>query len=50
MPGPAILRRKPIDDIEPEISGGGLQRTLGLRQLTAIGIGGIIGPAVVLSS
>ena len=43
MPGPAILRRKPIDDIEPESSGGGLQRTLGLRQLTAIGIGGIIG-------
>ena len=46
MPGPAILRRKPIDDIEPESSGGGLQRTLGLRQLTAIGIGGIIGAGI----
>ena len=46
MPGLAILRRKPIDDIEPESSGGGLQRTLGLRQLTAIGIGGIIGAGI----
>ena len=46
MSGPAILRRKPIDDIEPESSGGGLQRTLGLRQLTAIGIGGIIGAGI----
>jgi basic amino acid/polyamine antiporter, APA family len=46
MPGPAVLRRKPIDDIEPESSGGGLQRTLGLRQLTAIGIGGIIGAGI----
>ena len=46
MPGPAVLRRKPIDDIEPESSGGGLQRTLGLRQLTAIGIPGIIGAGI----
>ena len=29
----AFLRRKPIDDIESE--GGGLERTLGLWQLTA---------------
>ncbi|WP_232662702.1 amino acid permease [Pseudonocardia sp. TRM90224] len=39
------MRRKPIDDIEPE-AGTGLQRTLGLRQLTAIGIGGIIGAGI----
>jgi APA family basic amino acid/polyamine antiporter len=41
----AFLRRKPIDDIESE-GGGGLQRTLGLWQLTAIGIGGIIGAGI----
>ena len=46
MSGPAILRRKPIDDIEPESGSGGLQRTLGLWQLTAIGIGGIIGAGI----
>ena len=40
----AFLRRKPIDDVEPE--DGGLQRTLGLWQLTAIGIGGIIGAGI----
>jgi APA family basic amino acid/polyamine antiporter len=40
----AFLRRKPIDDIESE--GGGLERTLGLWQLTAIGIGGIIGAGI----
>jgi APA family basic amino acid/polyamine antiporter len=41
----AFLRRKPIDDIESD-GGGGLQRTLGLWQLTAIGIGGIIGAGI----
>jgi basic amino acid/polyamine antiporter, APA family len=41
----AFLRRKPIDDIESE-GGDGLQRTLGLWQLTAIGIGGIIGAGI----
>ncbi|MDN5857738.1 MAG: amino acid permease [Pseudonocardia sp.] len=46
MSGPAILRRKPIDEIEPESEGGGLQRTIGLRQLTAIGVGGIIGAGI----
>lgn len=40
----AFLRRKPIDDIESE--GGGLEKTLGLWQLTAIGIGGIIGAGI----
>ena len=44
-PGNALLRRKPIDDIE-EDRGGGLQRTLGLWQLTAIGVGGIIGAGI----
>lgn len=41
----ALLRRKPIEEIEPE-SSGGLKRTLGLRQLTAIGVGGIIGAGI----
>jgi APA family basic amino acid/polyamine antiporter len=44
-PGNALLRRKPIDDVEEE-KGGGLDRTLGLWQLTAIGIGGIIGAGI----
>ncbi|WP_102143612.1 amino acid permease [Mycobacterium hubeiense] len=43
-----IFRRKPVDEIEPEDleEGGGLQRVLGLWQLTAIGIGGIIGAGI----
>ena len=47
MTGPthALLRRKPIDDVEEE-RGGGLTKTLGLWQLTAIGIGGIIGAGI----
>src|SRR5690348_15242065 len=44
-PGNAMLRRKPIDDVE-EDRAGGLQRTLGLWQLTAIGVGGIIGAGI----
>jgi basic amino acid/polyamine antiporter, APA family len=40
-----IFRRKPIEQIE-EAEGGGLVRTLGLWQLTAIGIGGIIGAGI----
>jgi basic amino acid/polyamine antiporter, APA family len=43
--GAAFLRRKPIDEVEPE-GGGRLERTLGLWQLTAIGIGGIIGAGI----
>jgi APA family basic amino acid/polyamine antiporter len=41
-----LVRRKPIDQIEEEDHGGGLKRTLGLWQLTAIGIGGIIGAGI----
>ncbi|GLZ34012.1 amino acid permease [Lentzea sp. NBRC 105346] len=40
-----VFRRKPIDQITEEGSGG-LTRTLGLWQLTAIGIGGIIGAGI----
>lgn len=42
-----IFRRKPVEEIEPEdTAGGGLQRVLGVWQLTALGIGGIIGAGV----
>jgi APA family basic amino acid/polyamine antiporter len=42
-----IFRRKPIDQIDDAAdSGDGLARTLGLWQLTAIGIGGIIGAGI----
>lgn len=40
-----LFRRKPVEQIEAE-DGGGLQRTLGLWQLTAIGVGGIIGAGI----
>ncbi|GAB3288095.1 amino acid permease [Parasphingorhabdus pacifica] len=43
--GRGVFRRKPIEDIA-EGEGGGLQRSLGLWQLTAIGLGGIIGAGV----
>ena len=42
----AFLRRKPVDDVDEGDGGGGLQRTLGLWQLTAIGVGGIIGAGI----
>ena len=46
----SILRRKPMDDVEDESANagedGGLQRSLGLWQLTAIGVGGIIGVGI----
>ena len=48
-PGRGVLRRKPIDSITDEGGGEsstGLQRTLGLWQLTAIGVGGIIGAGI----
>ncbi|MFF2202175.1 amino acid permease [Streptomyces sp. NPDC058145] len=46
--GEGILRRKPIEHIEEtEVGeGGGLERSLGLWQLTAIGVGGIIGAGI----
>ncbi|HET6286853.1 MAG TPA: amino acid permease [Amycolatopsis sp.] len=45
--GSGMFRRKPIEQIEELSDGGrGLQRTLGLRQLTAIGVGGIIGAGI----
>ncbi|MGV2922483.1 amino acid permease, partial [Streptomyces alfalfae] len=45
--GKGVLRRKPIEHIDDsEASGGGLARSLGLWQLTAIGVGGIIGAGI----
>jgi APA family basic amino acid/polyamine antiporter len=40
-----IFRRKPVEDIVDE-SSTGLTRSLGLFQLTAIGVGGIIGAGI----
>jgi len=40
-----VFRRKPIEQIA-EDKGDGLTKTLGLWQLTAIGIGGIIGAGI----
>ncbi|MGW7257458.1 amino acid permease [Streptomyces sp. NPDC054834] len=46
--GEGILRRKPIEHIEETELGEGprLDRSLGLGQLTAIGVGGIIGAGI----
>ncbi|MBO4209293.1 amino acid permease [Micromonospora echinofusca] len=48
--GGGLLRRKPIDEITDETDtgggGAGLARSLGLWQLTAIGVGGIIGAGI----
>ncbi|MBA8825779.1 APA family basic amino acid/polyamine antiporter [Saccharopolyspora lacisalsi] len=45
--GRGVFRRKPIEDIsEAPDEGEGLKRSLGLWQLTAIGVGGIIGAGV----
>ncbi|MEV4440578.1 amino acid permease [Streptomyces sp. NPDC049577] len=48
--GRGVLRRKPIETIEEaeetEAHGERLTRTLGLWQLTAIGVGGIIGAGI----
>ncbi|MFF6996862.1 amino acid permease [Streptomyces sp. NPDC008313] len=46
--GEGILRRKPIEHIEETEAGEGgrLDRSLGLWQLTAIGVGGIIGAGI----
>ncbi|MFJ8821208.1 amino acid permease [Streptomyces sp. NPDC102467] len=50
-PGQGVLRRKPIEQIEDTGGGAGggqsqLTRSLGLWQLTAIGVGGIIGAGI----
>ncbi|MFF4960077.1 amino acid permease [Streptomyces sp. NPDC001222] len=46
--GEGILRRKPVEHIEETEAreGAGLERSLGLWQLTAIGVGGIIGAGI----
>ncbi|NLU70446.1 amino acid permease [Streptomyces sp. HNM0574] len=45
--GQGVLRRKPIEQIEETEGGSGqLTRVLGLGQLTAIGVGGIIGAGI----
>ncbi|MEU6769752.1 amino acid permease [Streptomyces sp. NPDC046759] len=46
--GEGILRRKPIEHIEETEVGEGprLERSLGMWQLTAIGVGGIIGAGI----
>ena len=44
--GTGIFRRKPIDTISDQSAETGLRRALGLWQLTAIGIGGIIGAGI----
>lgn len=42
----SIMRKKPIDTIEEENKHSGLFKSLGLWQLTAIGVGGIIGVGI----
>ncbi|WP_245928669.1 amino acid permease [Murinocardiopsis flavida] len=41
-----MFRRKPFDGVEEVPEGGGLAKSLGLWQLTAIGVGAIIGAGV----
>ena len=42
----SLLRKKPIAEIEDETSGSKLCKSRGLWQLTAIGVGGIIGVGI----
>ena len=42
----SIMRRKPLADIEDDMEKTGLFKSLGLWQLTAIGVGGIVGIGV----
>ena len=42
----SVWRRKPIAEMELESKKSGLQKSLGLWQLTAIGVGGIIGVGI----
>ncbi|MEU2109412.1 amino acid permease [Streptomyces sp. NPDC019507] len=44
--GQGVLRRKPIEQIQEGAPSEQLTRTLGLWQLTAIGVGGIIGAGI----
>ncbi|MFI9587090.1 amino acid permease [Streptomyces sp. NPDC052236] len=44
--GQGVLRRKPIEQMEEGAPSEQLTRTLGLAQLTAIGVGGIIGAGI----
>jgi basic amino acid/polyamine antiporter, APA family len=44
--GTGIFRRKPIGGAAVDTEHGGLERTLGLWQLTAIGLGAIIGAGI----
>ncbi|SCG68189.1 amino acid permease [Micromonospora coxensis] len=44
--GTGIFRRKPVEEIVDEVEGAALARSLGLWQLTAIGVGGIIGAGI----
>ncbi|SDN53546.1 amino acid permease [Streptomyces wuyuanensis] len=44
--GQGVLRRKPIEQIQEGAASEQLTRTLGLWQLTAIGVGGIIGAGI----
>jgi len=41
-----LTRRKPITDLQSDAGHSGLRRVLGLWQLTAIGLGGIIGVGI----
>ena len=41
-----LFRRKPITSIESESAATGLRRALGVWQLTALGIGAIIGAGI----
>ncbi|WP_285727691.1 APC family permease [Psychromicrobium xiongbiense] len=42
----SIWRRKPVDDMQEESEHSGLFKSLGLWQLTAIGVGGIVGVGI----
>src|ERR671932_1849505 len=42
----SVMRRKPLRDVDDEVEKSGLFKSLGLWQLTAIGVGGIIGVGI----
>ncbi|MCH8613324.1 amino acid permease [Arsenicicoccus dermatophilus] len=44
--GRGIWRRKRVDQLTEDTEAGGLRRSIGLWQLTAIGVGGIIGAGI----